>query len=478
MIGSRLRVIGTGFALAIALVTPVLAITAATPTSADIVVNGCTIVSVPTPTHFTDCPGANLSNFSAAGLNLSYADLAGALFATCTTALPAPGCLSTDLTGANLTQANLTGATFFAAGEVVLGTAHEFVTGAATLTSADLSGASLAQAEVGPVPLSNAVLRDADLTDTNFGGATLTDADLSDTNLTGTLFESAVPVIGTIVDATLTGANLSGTTLVPPNQSVPATSPAGAVVTWSTPPAIPDATPGSCVPASGSTFPLFTSTVTCQIIDANGDVATGAFEVTVQPTTQYFSRMLIPSNGSSLNGQALFDAEANDVPGVTKVQYVLTGGALNQAVIATGTPTLYGWLAFGNTTAVPNGSYVVQSVATDVAHNVSTSTDIAITVDNPAPSTSIGLPANNATITGGQWLDASASPGVAKVVYELTGGAFSDTIIATAAPTIVGWLADVDSTKLPNGLYTLRSVASYAGGVSGMSAPVSITVSN
>jgi hypothetical protein len=31
---------------------------------------------------------------------------------------------------------------------------------------------------------------------------------------------------------------------------------------------------------------------------------------------------------------------------------------------------------------------------------------------------------------------------------------------------------------VPNGVYSIQSVASYAGGVSGTSAPISVTVSN
>ena len=108
--------------------------------------------------------------------------------------------------------------------------------------------------------------------------------------------------------ANLTGANFTGTILVPPNQSVAATSQAGAVATWTTPAGIPAATPGSCTPASGSTFPLFTTTVTCQVLDYSGDVATGTFEVTVAPTTQYFTRVLVPSNGATLAGRPYLDA--------------------------------------------------------------------------------------------------------------------------------------------------------------------------
>jgi len=96
----------------------------------------------------------------------------------------------------------------------------------------------------------------------------------------------------------------------------------------------------------------------------------------------------------------------------------------------------------------------------------------------PPPTTTIGIPSNNATVSGGQHLDASGSPGVTQVQYELTGGTLNHSVIATATPTIVGWLAGWDTTTVPNGTYTLKGIASYAGGVSGASAPVTMTVNN
>jgi hypothetical protein len=67
---------------------------------------------------------------------------------------------------------------------------------------------------------------------------------------------------------------------------------------------------------------------------------------------------------------------------------------------------------------------------------------------------------------------------VTKVVYELTGGTLNDTVIATATPTIIGWLAGWNSTTVANGTYTLQSVASYPGGVSGTSPGITIMVNN
>lgn len=65
-----------------------------------------------------------------------------------------------------------------------------------------------------------------------------------------------------------------------------------------------------------------------------------------------------------------------------------------------------------------------------------------------------------------------------KVQYELSGGGLTDSVIATATPTIFGWLAAWNTTTVPNGTYTLQSVASYTGGVSGASPGVTITVTN
>jgi len=183
-----LRLTGTVLLIAVALVIPTVVVTSA-PASAEVVVDGCTIVSNPTPTNFTDCPDADFAGADLAGVDLSHANLAGASFVDC------------------------------------------YVEGMENHCTA----------------------------------------------------------------ANLTDANLTGTLLVPPNQSVTATSQAGAVATWSTPSGIPGATPGSCTPPSGSTFPLFSSTVTCQVLDANNDVATGTFQVNVQPTTQYFTRVLLLS---------------------------------------------------------------------------------------------------------------------------------------------------------------------------------------
>ena len=116
-----------------------------------------------------------------------------------------------------------------------------------------------------------------------------------------------------------------------------------------------------------------------------------------------------------MSGSQILDAGASS--GVTSVQFEITGGSLNDDVIATATPSIYGWLANWNTTAVPNGTYTLQSVAAYGGGVSGTSSGITITVANSPPSTNVGIPSNGATVSGSQILDASASSGVTSVQY-------------------------------------------------------------
>jgi hypothetical protein len=186
----------------------------------------------------------------------------------------------------------------------------------------------------------------------------------------------------------------------------------------------------------------------------------------------------LPANGATLSGSLFLDSAASDNLAVTSVSYIATGGQDNATVISGSTPTIVGWLGGWVTTTVPNGTYTLQSVATDPEGFQTTSAPITVSVNNPPPTTTVGVPSNGSTVKGGQFLDASASSGVTSVNYELSGGTFNDTVISGSTQTIVGWLGGFDSTTVPNGSYTLQSVACYAGGVCGTSAPITITVAN
>jgi hypothetical protein len=71
---------------------------------------------------------------------------------------------------------------------------------------------------------------------------------------------------------------------LPSDQSLTTGDPGGAVATWSDPTAtdIVDAAPTvACVPASGTTFAIGSTTVDCTATDRSGNTATGSFTITV-----------------------------------------------------------------------------------------------------------------------------------------------------------------------------------------------------
>ena len=67
---------------------------------------------------------------------------------------------------------------------------------------------------------------------------------------------------------------------------------------------------------------------------------------------------------------------------VTGVQFEVTGGSLSGHVVGTAGATIYGWIALWDTTTVPNGSYTLQSVATETGGTTATSPGITINVTN------------------------------------------------------------------------------------------------
>jgi hypothetical protein len=205
------------------------------------------------------------------------------------------------------------------------------------------------------------------------------------------------------------------------------------------------------------------------------NTATAPLFVNNPPTTS----VILPSNGASLAGSTHLDALAADYGTVTKVEFHLTGGSLHAALIAPAAPSLFGYLASWDTRWVPNGTYVLQSEAFDAAGLSALSSGVTVTVNNPPPSTAVLTPSNGSSIKGNSVvLDASATSGVSHVTFELTGGSLTNAVIATATPTVYGWLAQWNSLNVPDGTYTLQSVASYAGGVSGTSPGVTVTLAN
>ncbi len=218
------------------------------------------------------------------------------------------------------------------------GTATGTITVAVTDNDAPVVAA---HANVGPVEATGAsgavVTYAAGSAGDNIGVTSLTYSPNS-----GTTFPlGTTPVTLTATDA----ANLTGTgsftvtvqdttppaiSGVPADLTVAATSAAGAVVTFSSPTAsdlVDGARTVTCVPASGSTFPLGTTTVTCTASDTRGHSSTATFTVTVSnnpPTDITLSTGSVAENRPA--GTLVGTFTASDVDAIGAAAFTLVPG--------------------------------------------------------------------------------------------------------------------------------------------------------
>ena len=200
--------------------------------------------------------------------------------------------------------------------------------------------------------------------------------------------------------------------------------------------------------------------------------------VVVPPPT---TTVVLPSNGTTVAGSTWLDALAQSPIGVASVRFEVSGGTVSDLVVGTGADTKWGWIGAWDTTDVPNGSYELQSVVTDKDGNSATSAGVTVTVDNTPLLTRVLIPSDGATLSGSSAiLDASASgtTDVTGVQFVVSGGSLSNHVVGTATLTLYGWIAEWDTTSVPNGAYTLESVATETGGTTATSSPVHVSVAN
>jgi len=215
--------------------------------------------------------------------------------------------------------------------------------------------------------------------------------------------------------------------------------------------------------------------------DGVGDTAYSTGMPIIVDNTPPTTSVLVPSTGAALKGAALLDAGAADNVSVKTVQFVATGGTLNKTVIGTAGQTAYGYLFSWSTTSVANGSYTLQSLATDEAGNTAYSTGMPIIVDNTPPTTSVLVPSTGATVKGtSAVLDAGAADNVSvkTVQFVATGGTLNKTVIGTAGQTAYGYLFGWNTTTVPDGSYTLQSLATDEASNATYSAGITVTVNN
>jgi large repetitive protein len=164
---------------------------------------------------------------------------------------------------------------------------------------------------------------------------------------------------------------------MPANQTIPATGPTGAVVTYA-PPTATSVAYGplsvGCTPASGSTFPVGTTPVTCLAIDLAGDINGGTFKITVNDVPPVLHG--IPANQT--------------VPATSASGATVTYTPPTATDVVDGTDAVSCLPASGST--FPVGTTTVSCSATDAAENTTTGT-FKISV-NDVPPVLHGIPAN------------------------------------------------------------------------------------
>jgi hypothetical protein len=237
-------------------------------------------------------------------------------------------------------------------------------------------------------------------------------------------------------------ANTAPTLNLPGNLTAGATSNAGAVVNYSVSATDaqddPDPIP-SCLPASGSTFPLGTTTVNCSVTDSGGLSASGSFTVTVQDTTA--PTVTVPANitaeatGPS-GAAASFTASAND----------LVDGSITPSC----SPASGSTFVLGNTT--------VTCSATDAAGNTGSASFTVTVRDTTAPA--VTVPAN-------MTIEATGPSGAVATFTASASDLVSGPLAATCSPAT--------GSTFPLGTTAVNCSATDAAGNTG-SASFSVSV--
>jgi hypothetical protein len=100
--------------------------------------------------------------------------------------------------------------------------------------------------------------------------------------------------------------------------------------------------------------------------------------------TNLQTSVVIPTSGATVKGASVaLSASASGPGSITGVDFTLSGGALpGQVHVGTAAPSLFGWAAVWNSTSTPNGTYTLQSVATDSGGGTARSAGISVTIAN------------------------------------------------------------------------------------------------
>lgn len=190
--------------------------------------------------------------------------------------------------------------------------------------------------------------------------------------------------------------------------------------------------------------------------------------------------LTLPTAGATLSGNAVLAATTS--PSADSANFVIRNslGAQVATIDASGAGTA--WTGAWDTTAVPNGQYVIKAFAVKGETNVG-STSAAVTVSNAdAPPAAISVtlvaPTDGTTVQGSVPLTATTSGSADSVTFIVTrsfGDGQSFAISASGAAT--AWSATWSAGALANGTYAIVAHATK-GGVESVSSTANVTLNN
>lgn len=266
--------------------------------SADTVINGCNIVSEPSTTRYTNCPGADFGTANLDRVDLSYANLEGANFSEVSsftyTKMYYANLKNTNFDGRNLQKISWVGAD--ASGATLVSADMSGISNLPRLDRADLSRVNLSKMNTtfGGVALNGAILKGANLEQAYLYSASLKGADLSDArlnfaDLSSALFTSDTKLDGAdLSDTLLSRVDFTGTAVMPKDIVTTADSSGYATVSWTDPVNVDGVTLTDCSRASGTRFEVYTHVVNCKVQSESSlnlplAPGSGRFFVTVNP---------------------------------------------------------------------------------------------------------------------------------------------------------------------------------------------------
>lgn len=206
------------------------------------------------------------------------------------------------------------------------------------------------------------------------------------------------------------------------------------------------------------------------VVVAGGSVFT-LTSTTTADTTRPVIVMTEPGNGSRPAGTIAVSATATDNVGVSGVQFLFDGAALNAE--DTAAPYTTTW----NTSAVATGSHQLSARVRDAAGNTAIADPISLAIDNSdttVPAVALTAPVTGSTLSGMVTISANASDnsGVAGVQFLLDGALLDSEDVAS--PYTISW----NTVGAANGPHTLSGRARDSSGNLAVSPLVTVTVAN